>query len=101
METILHNAWSLFVAIGWFFLNRITAKVDALEKEKEESSAVSRNVSLIHETDRRVDKIQHSTVPREEYKFDVYKLHTRINELEKSKEDKINAIRIVDEERGK
>ena len=92
METILHNAWSLFVAIGWFFLNRITAKVDALEKEKAESSAVSRNLNLIHETDRRVDKIQHSTVPREEYKFDVYKLHTRINELEKSKEDKILSL---------
>ena len=45
-------------------------------------------------------KTYNSATSKYLYKFDVYKLHTRINELEKSKEDKINAIRIVDEERG-
>ena len=95
METILHNAWSLFVAIGWFLLNRITSKVDALEKEKSDGSAVARNSNLIHETDKRIDQIQHTTVPRQEYKTDIASLHYRINDLEKSKEDKITDIRII------
>ena len=95
METILHNAWSLFVAIGWFFLNRITSKVDALEKEKEVSS-VKYNSTLIHEADKRIDQLQHTTVPRQEYKYDVASLHLRLNEMEKSKEDKVQDIRIIE-----
>tara|TARA_B100000029_G_scaffold510212_1_gene601177 strand:- start:1182 stop:1502 length:321 start_codon:yes stop_codon:yes gene_type:complete len=96
METILHNAWSLFVAIGWFFLNRITAKVDALEKEKADVSAVKANSGLIHEGDKRIDNIQHTSVPRSEYKYDIASLHNRLNEMEKSKEDKIQAIRLIE-----
>ena len=42
MEKILESAWALFVAIGWFFINRITAKVDALEKDKADGSTVGR-----------------------------------------------------------
>ena len=52
MEKILESAWALFVAIGWFFINRITAKVDALEKDKADSSTVGRHAGLIHEVDR-------------------------------------------------
>ena len=96
METILHNAWSLFVAIGWFFLNRITSKVDALEKEKAEVSSVKYNSTLIHEADKRIDQLQHTTVPRQEYKYDVASLHLRLNEMEKSKEDKVLDIRIIE-----
>ena len=100
MDAILHNAWSLFVGIGWFFLNRITSKVDALEKEKAESSAVIRNASLIHETDKRIDEIQYTTVPRQEYKADIGSLHERINQLERAKEDKVQDVRIVDNEQN-
>jgi len=95
MEAILHNAWSLFVAIGWFFLNRITAKVDALEKEKADKSSVNKHYQLIHETDKRVDELQHTTVPRPEYKSDIKDLHVRINILSQNKEDKIQDIRLV------
>ena len=95
MEKILESAWALFVAIGWFFINRITSKVDALEKEKADNSAVGRHSELIHETDRRIDELQHTTVPRQEYKSDIGALHMRANELEKSKEDKVTDIRIV------
>ena len=95
MEKILESAWALFVAIGWFFINRITAKVDALEKEKADNSAVGRHSELIHETDRRIDELQHTTVPRQEYKSDIGALHMRANELERSKEDKVTDIRIV------
>tara|TARA_R110000744_G_C19214389_1_gene546408 strand:- start:19 stop:342 length:324 start_codon:yes stop_codon:yes gene_type:complete len=95
MEKILESAWALFVAIGWFFINRITSKVDALEKEKADNSAVGRHSELIHETDRRIDELQHTTVPRQEYKSDIGALHVRANELERSKEDKVTDIRIV------
>ena len=74
----------------------MTAKIDGLEKDKADGQAVSKNSSLIHETDRRIDEIQHTTVPRQEYKSDIASLHMRINELEKSKEDKVTDIRVVD-----
>lgn len=96
MEKILENIWGVFVGLGWWMLNRLTAKIDALEKDKADGSAVGRNSSLIHETDRRIDEIQHTTVPRQEYKSDIASLHMRINELERSKEDKVQDIRIVD-----
>ena len=98
MEKILESAWALFVAIGWFFINRITAKVDALEKEKADNSAVGKHSNLIHETDRRIDELQYTTVPRQEYKTDIAALHTRANELERSKEDKVTDVRIVNED---
>ena len=94
MEKILESAWALFVAIGWFFINRITAKVDALEKDKADNSAVGRHSELIHETDRRIDELQHTTVPRKEYKSDIGMLHQRSNDLERYKQDKIKTIRI-------
>ena len=96
MEKILENIWGIFVGLGWWMLNRMTAKIDGLEKGKADASSVGRNSGLIHETDRRIDEIQHTTVPRQEYKTDIASLHIRINELEKSKEDKVQDIRIVD-----
>ena len=98
MEKILESAWALFVAIGWFFINRITAKVDALEKDKADGSAVSRQAGLIHEVDRRIDELQHTTVPRQEYKTDIASLHIRANELERSKEDKVTDVRIINKD---
>ena len=95
MEKILENIWGIFVGLGWWMLNRMTAKIDALEKEKADASSVSRNSGLIHETDRRIDEIQHTTVPRQEYKSDIASLHMRINELERSKEDKVQDIRLL------
>jgi hypothetical protein len=96
MEKILENIWGIFVGLGWWMLNRMTAKIDGLEKDKAESSAVGRNSSLIHETDRRLDEIQHTTVPRQEYKSDIAALHVRINDLERIKQDKVQDIRIVE-----
>ena len=96
MEKILENIWGIFVGLGWWMLNRMTARIDGLEKDKADGQAVSKNSSLIHETDRRIDEIQHTTVPRQEYKSDIASLHMRINELEKSKEDKVTDIRVVD-----
>ena len=94
METILHNAWSLFVAIGWFFLNRITSKVDALEKEKASVSSVKQNSALIHEGDKRIDQLQYTTVPRQGYKYDVASLHLRLNDMERAKQDKFHNVKV-------
>ena len=96
MEKILENLWVLFIGIGSWLVNRLTAKIDTLEKDKADNSSVNRNSGLIHETDKRIDEIQHTTVPRHEYKSDVAGLHERINFLERSKEDKVQDIRIVD-----
>ena len=101
MEKILESAWALFVAIGWFFINRITAKVDALEKDKADSSAVGVHGKLIHETDRRIDRLENTTVPRQEYKSDIAGLHVRANQLERSKEDKIQDIRVLSNDNSK
>jgi len=101
MEKILESAWALFVAIGWFFINRITAKVDSLEKDKAENSAIGRHAELIHETDRRIDELQHTTVPRQEYKSDIGALHCRANDLERSKEDKVLDVRLLREDKKK
>jgi|13_taG_2_1085334.scaffolds.fasta_scaffold41289_3 hypothetical protein len=97
---VLESAWALFVGIGWFFINRITSKVDALEKDKADSSALGVHSKLLHETDRRIDEIQHTTVPRQEYKSDISALHQRANELEKSKEDKVTDVRVIENRKG-
>lgn len=96
MEKILENIWGVFVGLGWWMLNRLTAKIDGLEKDKADASSVGRNSGLIHETDRRIDEIQHTTVPRQEYKSDIASLHMRINDLERIKQDKVQDIRIIE-----
>tara|TARA_R110002167_G_scaffold103493_2_gene267742 strand:+ start:2874 stop:3185 length:312 start_codon:yes stop_codon:yes gene_type:complete len=101
MDKILESAWALFVGIGWFFINRITSKVDSLEKDKADNSDVGKHSQLIHETDRRIDELQHTTVPRQEYKADIGALHQRANELEKSKEDKVTDVRVLREDKDK
>tara|TARA_R110002020_G_scaffold50132_5_gene142011 strand:- start:759 stop:1082 length:324 start_codon:yes stop_codon:yes gene_type:complete len=101
MEKILENIWGIFVGLGWWMLNRLTAKIDALEKEKADNSSVSRNSGLLHETDKRIDSIHHSTVPRQEYKADIASLHMRINDLERIKQDKVQDIRIVESDNEK
>jgi len=98
MEKILENLWGLFVGLGWWMLNRLTAKIDALEKDKAETSSVGRQAELIHEVDRRIDELQYTTVPRQEYKTDIASLHIRANELERSKEDKVTDVRIVNKD---
>ena len=97
MEKILENLWVLFIAIGSWIANRLTGKIDALEKEKADASSTREeqvaHSKLIHELDRRVDTVKHTLVAREEYKADVSTLHNRLNELVQRKADKIKNIR--------
>ena len=65
MENLIHDAWVLFTAIGGWMVNRLTQKIDSLDK--------------------RLDQLRLSSIDRKEYKQDVSQLHIRCNELEKSK----------------
>ncbi len=65
MENLIHDAWVLFVALGSFLARRLTQKIDNLEK--------------------RLDELRFTAIERGEYKQDVYNLHSRCNELEKTK----------------
>ena len=107
MDAILDKLWGVFVALGWWMLNRLTTKIDNLESSKADCSAVADQQKEIKCLDKRVDEIDHATqlrlVPRDEYKFDISALHTRVNILSEQlgrKQDTIKTIRI-DKEKGK
>jgi hypothetical protein len=104
MEKILENLWVLFMGIMSWILTRVFSKIDDLEKEKSDGKTtreeILANSNRTHEVDRRVDEIQHTTIPRQEHKTDVASLvekiavcHERINDLERRKADKIKNIR--------
>lgn len=99
MEKILEHIWLFFLAVGSWCFSRFTNKIDALEKDKADANTtreeILANSKLIHEVDRRIDSVEHMSVNRGEYKGDVKDLHIRINELEKSKASKVQAIRVL------
>tara|TARA_R110002012_G_scaffold293807_1_gene489629 strand:- start:67 stop:372 length:306 start_codon:yes stop_codon:yes gene_type:complete len=101
MEKILENIWVLFIGIGSWMANRLAQKIDNLEKGKADSEALGQQSKLIHELDRRVDELGHTTINRAEFKQDVISLHTRINEQEQRKADRVQQIRVVDDKKGK
>ncbi len=65
MENLIHDAWVLFTAIGGWMAKRLAQQIDSLEK--------------------RLDQLRFTAIERGEYKQDVYNLHSRCNELEKTK----------------
>jgi len=97
MAGILENLWVLFIGIGSWCLNRITAKIDTLEKDKADGDSTKSDYKssavLIHELDRRVDENQHMSVGRGEHKSDITALHIRINDLEQRKAERIKNVR--------
>jgi len=101
MEKILENLWVLFIAIGSWMVNRLSSKLDELEKGKADGAALGQQGQLIHELDRRVDELGHTSISRAEFKGDVIALHTRINDQEQRKADRIQQIKIVDEKKGR
>ena len=111
MDAVLDKIWGVFVGLGWWMLNRLTTKIDSLEKDKAtqgDVNGIRKNINDdligvkqgLRELDRRVDEIDHATqlrlVPRSEYKSDISALHSRCNILSDTKEDKVQDIRIVD-----
>ena len=104
MEKIFENLWVLAIGILSWVAQRLTAKIDSLEANKADMDALNQQRSDLKDLDKRVDAIDHSTqlklVPRNELKGDLVNLHSRINELERTKADKIKTIRI-DKEKAK
>ena len=74
MENLIHDAWVLFTAIGGWMVNRLTQKIDSLDK--------------------RLDQLRLSSIERKEYKQDINQLHIRCNELEKSKASAVQAVEV-------
>ena len=74
MENLIHDAWGLFTAIGGWMANRLTQKIDSLDK--------------------RLDQLRLSSIDRKEYKQDISTLHIRCNELEKTKASAVQAVEV-------
>ena len=99
MSTFLEYVWAPFVALFWWFINRLTTQLDRIEKDKADVGAIARMDNDLHEIDKRIDELGHTTVPRPEYKADIGLLHQRANELERQKEDKVTKIKILDDKK--
>ncbi len=92
---------SIFVGLGWWMLNRMTHKIDSLEGSKAESSSVKKQADIIHELDRRVDELGHTSISRSEFKQDIISLHQRLNEHEQRKADRVQQIKVIDDKKKK
>ena len=101
MEKILENLWGVFVGLGGWMLNRLTSKIDALESNKADNDALDQQRSELREMDKKIDTLNHTSIGRVEFKQDISTLHSRSNELEAKKEDRIQSIRIVENKKGK
>ena len=74
-SVIFENLWILFIGIGSWMLNRLTAKIDTMDKK--------------------IDTLNHTSIGRVEFTQQIASLHNSRNELEKSKQDVIQTIRVV------
>jgi hypothetical protein len=106
MDNIAEFGLPFISAIFWFFLQRLTSKLDELEKGKASGDDLAGLRKGLGELDRRLDAIDHSTqlrlVPRDEVKSDVTLLHQRCNDLSErlcQKEDRIKTIRVNEKEK--
>jgi vacuolar-type H+-ATPase subunit D/Vma8 len=86
--------WAPFLAIFWYFVNRLTGKIDEIEKGKAGNSSLGRVADHARELDKRVDALAHTALPRGEFKNDIASLHIRLNEMERNKADKIKNVRV-------
>ena len=75
------------MGLGWWMLNRLTAKIDAIESKFSTKADNDADQDL----DKRVDALSYENVGRKEYKADVGLLHSRLND----KQDIIKTVRVV------
>ena len=96
MEGLLHDAWVLFVGIGSWMVNKLTAKLDGLEKGKADAGQINDAIKGIsgkmHEVEKKIDSLGLTAIERSEFKSDITSLHLRINDKEKRKSDKIQKV---------
>jgi len=94
LSVFVEYIWAPFLAIFWYFVNRLTWKIDEIEKGKAGNSSLGRVADHARELDKRVDQLAHTALPRTEFKNDIATLHLRLNDMERNKADKIKNIRI-------
>ena len=96
MDNILHDAWVLFVGIGSWMVNKLTSKLDDLDKNKANADQINEAVRQLgvnlHEIERKVDNLGLTSIGRTEFKSDITALHLRCNELEKTKSPLVREI---------
>lgn len=93
--------WAPFLAIFWYFVNRLTGKTDDLEKQKANNTSLGRVADHARELDKRIDELTHLAIPRSELQLgddrvrqEIRNLHERVNLMERSKADRIKNIRV-------
>ena len=98
MDAILHEAWVLFVGIGSWVVNRLSSKLDDLDKNKADADQIQEAIKIhakrLHEMDRRVDQLGSTSINRDEFKSDITLAHNRINDLEQRKAERIHRVDI-------
>ena len=96
MENLLHDAWVLFVGIGSWMVNKLTGKLDSLEKDKADAGQINDAIKgmsgKIHEIEKKIDSLGLTAIERSEFKSDITSLHLRINDIEQRKSDKIQKV---------
>jgi hypothetical protein len=108
MDQVIEFGWAFISAIFWFFLSRLTNKIDELEKGKATQADLQDLRQSLIDLDKRADAIDHSMqlrlVPRNEYKEDIKLLHQRMNAAVENfstqlceKEDRIKTIRVTND----
>jgi|TARA_R110000796_G_C14473256_1_gene425796 hypothetical protein len=98
MDSFLNLAWTPFLAIFAWVVNRVITRLDALEHGKAENDAIHKITREYYDLEKRLDEINYKIVERKEIKADISLLHNRCNELANIKEDKIKDIRLVNSE---
>ena len=94
--TLLHDAWVLFTAIGGWAVNKLSSKLDDLDKNKADSDQINEAVrglgAKVNAIERKVDQLGLTSIGRSEFKSDITSLHLRVNDLEQRKADKIKRV---------
>ena len=94
--TLLHDAWLLACSVLGWVANKLSGKLDDLEKKKADSDQINEAVralgSKLHDIERKVDQLGLTSIGRSEFKQDITSLHLRINDQEQRKSDKIKRV---------
>ena len=97
MENIwLDKLWVLFIAAAVFswIANRLTGKIDDLEKNKATNSSLGRVADHARALDKKIDELSHTALPRVEVQQAHEKIHERLNSMERNKSDRIKNVRV-------
>lgn len=95
MENIwLDKLWVLLAAVFSWIANRLTGKIDDLEKNKATNSSLGRVADHARALDKKIDELSHTALPRVEVQQAHEKIHERLNSMERNKSDRIKNIRV-------